>query len=125
MIFDADVLIWTLRGSVKAARVIESSEKVMLSVVSYMEVFQGIRDRREARTFRSLLAEHDFRTLPLTEAIGHKAATYVEEYALKSGLTATDALIAATAVWNAQTLCTGNAKHFRSLSELSIKVFRP
>ena len=125
MIFDADVLIWTLRGSAKAARVIESSEDVMLSVVAYMEVFQGVRDQREARTFQSLLAEHDFRMLALTEAIGHKAATYVEEYALKAGLTATDALIAATAVENAQTLCTGNAKHFRAIADLSIKVFRP
>ncbi len=125
MLFDADVLIWVSRRNSKAIRAVDSSQEPSLSVVSYMEVFQGVRDQREARTFQALLVEHDFRTLPLTEAIGHKAATYVEEYALKAGLTATDALIAATAVWNAQTLCTGNAKYFRSISELSIKVFRP
>ncbi len=124
MIFDADVLIWALRGSVKAARVIDSSDETKLSVVCYMEVFQGVRDQREARAFQSLLAEYDFHTLPLTETIGHKAATYVEGYTLKAGLSVTDALIAATAVENAQTLCTGNFKHFRVIPSLSLKPFR-
>lgn len=125
MIFDTDVLIWCLRGNVRAARVIEGAEDRALSVVNYMELIQGARDRREVGLIRSFLKDLGFRTLPLTEAVGHRAAVYMEEYSLKSGLSLADALVAGTAVETHEPLCTGNAKHFRSLGELELKVFKP
>lgn len=125
MIFDTDVLIWCLRGNTKAALVVERSSGRRLSVVSYMELIQGARDRREMTMIRSFLKDLEFQTLPLSESIGHRAAVYMEEYTLKSALALADALVAGTAVEAQERLCSGNAKHFRSIAELELKVFRP
>jgi predicted nucleic acid-binding protein len=36
-----------------------------------------------------------------------------------------DSLLAATAVENQATLCSGNAKHYKMITELDLKTFRP
>ena len=63
--------------------------------------------------------------LPLSDSIGHRAAMYMETFRLACGLDLVDALVAATAVENAQTVCTGNVKHFRVIPDLPVKPFRP
>jgi predicted nucleic acid-binding protein len=125
MLFDTDVLIWLLRGNAKAARRVEQANERAISVVSHMELIQGVRNREELRLIRSFLADLDFRTTPLNENIGHRAVVYMEEHALKSSLCLADALLAATAVENGLILCTGNQKHFRLITELQLKPFVP
>ncbi len=122
MLFDTDVLIWVLRGNQKAVRVVDKDAERMISVVTCMELFQGARDKRETAAIRRFLRH--FETAPLSENIGHRARIYMEEYTLKSGIGVADALIAATAAENSLTLCTGNVKHYRTISELGLKVFR-
>ncbi|RME29708.1 MAG: hypothetical protein D6800_02445 [Candidatus Zixiibacteriota bacterium] len=61
----------------------------------------------------------------MTENIGHRAAVYIEEYALSSGLRAGDSLVAATAVEYGLPLASSNRKHFRAIQELDLRVFRP
>jgi hypothetical protein len=124
MIFDTDVLIWALRGNPRASTAIDEADSLALSVVSYMELLQGAHDKKDLRMTRAYLADMNFAILPLSENIGHRASIYVEEYALKSRLGIPDALIAATAVENDVQLCTGNAKHYRVISEVNLKVFR-
>ena len=80
MLFDTDVLIWALRGHRRAAVAIDSAESREVSVVNYMELLQGARDKRESKTIKSFLSDFAFRMLPLTENIGHRAAIYMEEY---------------------------------------------
>ena len=125
MLFDTDVVIWLLRGNRRAASVVDRAQDRDLSVVSYMELVQGARDKKDLRTIRAYLADVGFRVLPLSENIGHRATIYLEEYALKSSLAITDALIAATAAENDTALCSGNAKHYRAISEIVLKAFRP
>ncbi len=125
MLFDTDVVIWILRGSVKAARLVDETRNRHISVVTLMELLQGARDKHEMRLIKRFVAELGFRTLPLTENIGHRAVIYLEEYGLFSGLPVADALIAATAAENSLTLCSGNRSHYRALSELVLKAFRP
>ena len=125
MLFDTDVLIWLFRGNEKAAELIESSPERSVSIVTYMELLQGARDKREATTIKKFLTGFAFRTLPLTENIGHRAAVYMEEYGLKAGMCLGDALVAATAVENGLSLCTANRKHYSAINDLDIKVFRP
>ena len=125
MLFDADVLIWVSRRNTKAIRTVDSSQEPSLSVVTYMELVEGVRDKAELRSTREMVMQYGFEILPLTEDIGHRAAMYMETYRLACGLDLVDALVAATAVENAQTVCTGNVKHFRVIPDLSVKPFRP
>ncbi len=125
ILFDTDVLIWALRGNTRAAKVIDEADRLALSVVSYMELLQGALDKRDLRLIKAFLADLGFQIVPLSENIGHRASIYIEEYGLKSNLRLADALIAATAAENEMTLCTANAKDYRTISEVELKVFRP
>jgi len=125
MLFDTDVLIWVFRGNRKAAKVVEAASQRRLSVVGYMELLQGVRDKQEFKSIKDFLSDFAFELVPMNEQIGHRASIYMEEYALKTAICVADALIAATAVEARLTLCTGNRKHYRSINELQLKVFRP
>ena len=125
MIFDTDILIWIQRGNEKAAKLVDQTEERMISIQTYMELFQGARSKSEHKIIHSLLQEYDFKVLPFTENIGHRAAIYVEEYTLKCNLRAGDAIIAATAKEHNLTLATANVKHYKSIADLQLKVFKP
>jgi predicted nucleic acid-binding protein len=125
MLFDTDVVIWNLRGNQRASAAIDAADRLELSVVSFMELLRGARDRKELRLTKAFLSDLGFHVLPLSENIGHRAAIYLEEYGLKSNLGIPDALIAATAVENGLLLCTGNVKDYRAIAEVELKPFRP
>ena len=125
MLFDTDVLIWVFRGNREAAKVLERSDQRQVSVVTYMELLQRSRDRREVKTVTGFLVDFAFRMVPLTENIGHRAAIYMEEYGLSAAMKMADAMIAATAVENHLPLLTGDRKHYRPISELELRIFRP
>ena len=124
-IFDTDVLIHFFRRHPGAIGVLEGEPERAISTITYMEVMQGVRSKREMEVVRNYLIEFEFRQLPLTENIGHRASMYIEEFALGHGLHLTDALIAATAMENGLPLVTGNAEHFKTIPGLQVKVFRP
>jgi predicted nucleic acid-binding protein len=125
MLFDTDVLIWVLRGNRAAAKVVESSNDRRLSVVTYLELLQGARDRREVKTIKAFLSDCSLLLAPLSENIGHRASIYMEEYGLRVSMNMADALVAATAVETHLTLCTANRKHFSPIADLDLRVFRP
>jgi len=125
MLFDTDVLIWYLRGDKKAAKLLQDTQPKSLSIVVYMELLQGARDKNEIKVIRTFLKEAAFEIIPLTENIGHRASVYMEEYCLKAGMCMADALLAATAVENQLTLCTANRKHYKAVEEIELKIFRP
>jgi hypothetical protein len=58
----------------------------------------------------------------MTENIGHRASIYVEEYTLSSSIRSSDAIIAATAIENNMTLSSSNAKHFKVIKKLKLKI---
>lgn len=125
MIFDTDILIWLQRGNAKAAKVIESCDDRCLSIQSYMELLQCASNKSQHKIIREFLQQFNFKMVALSEAIGSRAAVYIEEYALSSGLRAGDALIAATAIEHNETLCTSNGKHFKMVQELQLETFKP
>lgn len=125
MIVDTDVLIWVLRGNNRAAAEVDRCPSRAVSIVTYMELIQGARDKRELKVIKRFLTDLGFRTLPLTENIGHRASIYMEEYVLSDGLSMADALVGATAVEVNEPLLSGNAKHYRVLTELELHPFRP
>lgn len=125
MIFDTDVLIWLLRGNARAARAVDSADARAVSVITYMELLQGSRDKREVKAIKSMLVDLQFRILPLTENIGHRASIYMEEYVLSHAMSMADAIIAASAVETNDSLLTGNDRHYRQVKELDLAGFRP
>lgn len=125
MLFDTDVFIWIQRGHLKAARLVEGSPERFISVQTYMELLQGAADKKQHLVIKDMLKQFHFTVLPFSENIGHRASVYIEEYALAIGLYAGDAIIAATATENNLPLTTSNAKHFKSIKDLDLRIFQP
>ena len=124
MIFDTDIFIWAQRGNQKAARLINRAEERYLSIYSHLELLQSAKNRLQHDYTKDFLTSFGFVVLPLTENIGHRALIYIEEYALSHGLRAGDAVIAATAAENGMILVSSNAKHFKPIKDLKLKVFK-
>ena len=125
MLFDTDIFIWVQRGNVKATDLMESVEERYLSVQTYMELLQSAQNKKQHQQIKDFLISFNFQVLPFTENIGHRACIYLEEYTLSNGIRAGDAIIAATATENNLTLVTSNAKHFRPIKDLKLKIFKP
>jgi len=125
MIYDTDILIWVQRGNNKAAKLIDKDDAKYLSIQSYMELLQGAKNKIHHKYVKDFINDFEFSILPLTENIGHRALIYVEEYSLSSNMRAGDAIIAATAIENNNTLVSSNAKHFKVVNELQLKIFKP
>ena len=125
LLVDTDVLIWLLRGRDSARAAIHACSSVEVSTITYMELVQGVRDKRELRALRRTVGLSGWHILPLTEAIGQRATLYLESFGLSHGLRLADALIAATGVAAGNTLLTANAKHYRCVSDLSLARFSP
>jgi hypothetical protein len=125
VIFDTDLFIWIQKGNTAAARLVEGDEERFLSLQTYLELLQCARNKQQHEYTKGFLKEFGFQILPLTENIGHRAAVYIEEFALSQGLRAGDAIVAATAAEHGMILCTSNAKHFRSIRDLKTKIFKP
>jgi predicted nucleic acid-binding protein len=124
MLFDTDIFIWVQKGNASAALLMETSEERYLSIQTYMELLQSAQNKKQHKQIKDFLAAFDFIIIPFTENIGHRACIYIEEYTLSNGIRAGDAVIAATAIENNLTLVTSNAKHFKMIKDLKLKVFR-
>ena len=125
MLVDTDVLIWYLRGNSNAGRVIDELQGFSISVVSYMELVQGMKNKKELVVLRKTLRQWNVKVIYITEEISIKAMFYVEQYFLSDALELADALIAATAAINGVPVLTGNDKHYKKVKEIEIKKFRP
>jgi len=90
VLIDTDILICCFRGVAKAEQAIDADPDPAVSVVTWMELVQGCRDKAELRKMKSFLADVGMRSIPLSENIGHRAAIYLEEHALKDGMTMGD-----------------------------------
>lgn len=123
-LIDTDVMIWYLRGNQKARSIIDSGKPFCLSMITYMELVQGMRNNTELRLLREALREWGTRIIYINEEISAKAVFYIEQFYLSGSLEMADALIASTAVINGLELLSGNTKHFKIIKELSLKQFR-
>ena len=125
ILVDTDVLVWYMRGNARAAAAIEELAGMALSVVTYIELVQGMRSRRELAALRATLAALDARVLQISELVSAKAMFYVEQHFHAHSLRLVDALIAATGVSAGCPLLTANATHYRPVSDLEVRRFRP
>ena len=125
MLIDTDVLIWYMKGNENAYKSIESSRNFFLSVVTYIELVQGMRNKKELNELRKALLIWNSKIIYISEEISIKAMFFVEQQYLSHSVQLADALIAATAVTYGLPIHTGNDKHFKVLKDVKIKKFRP
>jgi len=124
-IVDTDVLIWYLRGNQKALELIDSLDRFCISSVTFMELIQGMRDKKELKLLQQTLKSWGVKIIFISEEISAKALFFMEEYFLSHSMQLADSLIAATASNYGLELITANDKHYKVVKELDIKVFRP
>jgi hypothetical protein len=122
---DSDVLIWYLRGNEKAFKVIEEQNGFFISVISYMELVQGMQNKRELTLLRKTMRNWNARILYINEDISAKAMFFVEQHFLSNSIVLADALIGATAISNGLKLLTANIKHYKALKNIELETFRP
>ena len=125
MVIDTDVLIWYMKGNQNAYKAIENSKHFFISVVTYMELVQGMRDKNELIAFRRALHAWNSRILYISEEISVKAMFFVEQHFLSHSIQLADALIGATAISHGFPILIGHDKHYKILKDLQIKKFRP
>lgn len=125
MIVDTDVLVWELRGNERAKRLLHSLIPFHISVVTYAELIQGMRNKREQQLLNHQLARWNVRTIHINQDISARAMIYVEEYFLSHSMELPDALIAASCISISEELITANEKHYRHIPNLTISSFTP
>jgi predicted nucleic acid-binding protein len=124
LIVDTDVLIWYSRGYQNAIDAIHTLDRFSISVVTYIEVIQEVRNKKELNAFKKALGILNAQVIQIDELISTKAMFYVEQYALSHSMELADALIGASAVIKQLPLITGNEKHYKHLPEIKIQKFQ-
>ncbi|NIA05705.1 MAG: PIN domain-containing protein [Proteobacteria bacterium] len=125
MVVDTDVLIWYMQGNEKAFHLIENTDNFFISVVTYVELVQGMRNKKELNNLRQALYAWNTKILYISEEISAKAMFAVEQHFLSHSMQLADALIGSTAIAYGLPLLTGNDKHYKVMKGIQIKRFRP
>jgi len=125
VIVDTDVLIWYMRGNENAYQLIEKLTEFNVSVVTYMELVQGMRNKNELNSLRKALHVWNTKVLYISEEISAKAMFLVEQHYLSHSLQLADALIGSTAIHYGLPLVTANDKHYKIIKGLKIRKFKP
>ena len=125
MLVDTDIIIWYMRGNQKAFEILSKNKGFKVSVVTYMELVQGMRNKQELTLLRNALKNWETKIIYITEVISSKAMFYVEQHYLSHSVQLADALIGATAVAYGEILVTGNVKHYKIVKEINLTKFVP
>ena len=127
MIFDTDVLIWYFRGNQKVREFISGIpfRERNISSLCIMELVQGCRNRQELRAVKEFIRDNIAGVIHPDERISEKAISLLEGHATADGLRTVDALVAATALREDDTLVSANYKHFKKIAGLDVNKFEP
>jgi hypothetical protein len=111
---DADVLIWHLRGDVRAARLLKDlrdggRDELWIGAMQRVEVLFFMRTGEETAT-EVLLSQ--FQTAPVDQATVDLAGQYYRRWHPSHGIDANDALLAAAAVLTDGRIVCLNLKHY-------------
>ena len=86
MIIDTDVIIWYLKGNKNAFNSIEKQNGFQVSVITYMELVQGMRNKTELTELRKAFRIWKTKILYIDEEISSKAMFLVERYFLSHSI---------------------------------------
>jgi len=125
VLIDSDVLIWYMRGNENAKRIVAKAVPFNISVVCYMELVQGMRNKKELVLLKKYLKLWEVEIVQITSEISEMAMDFVEKYFLSNSMELQDALIASTSLVHNEILLTGNEKHYQFLPKIQINRFVP
>jgi predicted nucleic acid-binding protein len=123
LIIDTDVLIWYSRGKQEAIDLIHSLDKFNISVVTYIEIIQGVRNKKELKSFKKALRVLKAHVIQVDEIISTKAMFFIEQYTLSHSMALADALIGAAYILKQEPLVNGNVKLYKHLPGIKIEPF--
>ena len=125
MIIDTDVLIWYLRGNNNARKVIIKNTPFRVSLITYLELIQGIQNKTELGILQKQLKKWSVEIIQINKSISTHAMFLVENFFLSHSMESNDALIAATAMETSEILLTANDKHYGCIPNMQLQKFRP
>ncbi len=112
--FDADVVIWLLRGHAAALALFERTVSepgaaMSMSAIQRAEIVMHMKPGEEAATLELLSLFH---TEPVTDEVVDLAATFYRLWRSSHGIDVNDAILAATAALTGGRIITLNTKHY-------------
>lgn len=125
MIFDTNIFIYADRGVLSAKELIMNTQNRAISAVTYMEYIPFCRNKNELLTFEKLLDVLAFKIYDIDAITSLQARQIVKQFALSHSMEMGDALIAATAIFHNELLCTSNTKHFLPINGLMLEIYSP
>lgn len=96
-----------------------------ISVITYMELMQGMRSKAESRAFQRQMQRWNVEIVQISREVSSRAMFYSQEYALSHSMELADALIAATVVQSGEVLLTANDRHYKYIPTMECKRFNP
>lgn len=116
-LLDTNILIEFLRQVPTAAAWFRAlDERPLMSAISVLELYAGVRSQREERdvlTLRNLVA-----CVPIGQEIAEDAGSFMRHFHKSHGIDIPDAIIAATAEHHGLRLATLNVRHFPMFPKL-------
>jgi predicted nucleic acid-binding protein len=125
MLIDSDVLIWYIRGNKNAQKAINNNIPFKISVINYMEVMQGMRDKKELKSLQKYLKKWLVGIIQINYNISKMAMFLIEDYCLSHSMEIRHALIASTALEHQEIILTGNDKHYKFIPNIQVQKFKP
>jgi predicted nucleic acid-binding protein len=92
MLIDTDVIIWYMHGNPRAKETLDGLDSIAISVVTYMELMQGMRNKMEMAALEKKLEAWQCTIFPLNETISDTAAGLVKQFSLSHSMQLADAL---------------------------------
>jgi predicted nucleic acid-binding protein len=114
-----------MRGNEKAKHLIRNTNGFSISVVTYIELVQGLRNKEELSVLRNSFKSWSATIIYINEEISTKAMFLVEQYFLSHSMQLADALIGATSMIYGLPLLTANTKHYKIIKNIILKKFSP
>ena len=115
---DTNIVIEYLKARADIVKAVDSFDRVYISDVVIMELYQGARDKRELDYIKKEIMR--FEVLTINQDIMTLAREILDRYTLSHNTKIMDALIASTVIMYRIDLYTLNKKDFRYLKQVQL-----
>lgn len=117
---DTNIFIHAFNGNEETIESLEKIgyENIVLSSITVMELYQGMRNKKELGIMKKRIKYYDF--IEIDGRISKLSEELIEKYALSHGLKIPDAIIGATAIIHEIEIYTYNIKDFHYMPGIKL-----